>query len=215
VLDAAEKLLLKDGTAFSMRDLAKEAGLSFATPFNHFGNKAAIMRALSARRIALMRERLAHVKDSEDAVSHVRAAVEIATTVMLASPTVNRAIIAGIGSQLDDTSDVLKDSTLLWSEAIGAGVGLHAPTLSLALALLPVLLAISFRGALSFWTAGEIEDIALTSIAQEAAAVTLLGFVEPRTRKDLLEQVRQNRQSQSLRYLPSGHSVDGHPTTRP
>src|SRR6187402_1676709 len=128
VLDAAERLLRQGSAAFSMRELATEAGLSFATPFNQFGSKAAIMRALSARRIALMRERLAHLKGPEDAVSRVRAAVEIAATVVLASPTVNRAIIAGIGSQRDDTSAVLKDSTMLWSEAVGTGVGLYVPT---------------------------------------------------------------------------------------
>lgn len=202
VLDAAEELLAKDGAAFSMRELATEAGLSFATPFNQFGGKAAIMRALSARRIALMRERLTRLKGSEDAVSRVRAAVEIAATVMLVSPTVNRAIIAGIGSQRDDTSDVLKDSTLLWSEAVGAGVGLHAPTRPMALALLPILLAISFRGALSFWTAGEIEDHALTPAAQEAAAVALLGFVGPRARKDMLKRVQQDNANFDLRVHP-------------
>ena len=43
VLDAAERLLARGGAGFSMRDLAEEAGVSFATPFNQFGAKGAIM----------------------------------------------------------------------------------------------------------------------------------------------------------------------------
>jgi AcrR family transcriptional regulator len=54
VLDAAETLLRQGKAEFSMRDLAAEAQVSFATPFNHFGSKAAIMQALSARRIEEM-----------------------------------------------------------------------------------------------------------------------------------------------------------------
>jgi AcrR family transcriptional regulator len=49
VLDAAERLLAQGSAGFSMRELADEAGVSFATPFNQFGSKAAIMLALSAR----------------------------------------------------------------------------------------------------------------------------------------------------------------------
>ena len=51
ILDAAEHLMRQGKADFSMRDLASEAGVSFATPFNHFGSKAGIMQALSGRRI--------------------------------------------------------------------------------------------------------------------------------------------------------------------
>ncbi len=46
VLDAAERLLANGSAAFSMRELAEEAEVSFATPFNQLGSKAAIMLAL-------------------------------------------------------------------------------------------------------------------------------------------------------------------------
>ena len=59
VLDAAERLLAHGKASFSMRELAEEADLSFATPFNQFGNKGAIILALSSRRIALMQKRIA------------------------------------------------------------------------------------------------------------------------------------------------------------
>lgn len=85
VLAAAERLLGTGRPEFSMRELAAEAGVSFATPFNQFGSKAAIMHALSAERITAMHERFTALAPSGGAPSRVLAAVAIATTVMLSS----------------------------------------------------------------------------------------------------------------------------------
>src|SRR5260221_8939921 len=74
VLDAAERLLRKSETAdFSMRALAAEAGVGFATPFNHFGGKNAIMQALSARLIARMAARFRDESPAGDAIDRVLA----------------------------------------------------------------------------------------------------------------------------------------------
>ena len=188
VLDAAERLLAKGSAAFSMRDLADEAKVSFATPFNHFGSKAAIMLALSARRIALMHERLAHAALPDTAVARVLVAVDIAVSVMLVAPAVNRAVMGAIGAPSGDAGDVSSRSGALWAEALGAGEGLAA-TRALALVVLPDQLAVAFRGVLSFWTAGEITDEMLSRRARAAAATVLLGFVERNGRVDLLKLI--------------------------
>lgn len=202
VLDAAERLLAGGSAAFSMRELADEAGVSFATPFNQFGSKAAIMLALSARRIASMHEQFAQAALPDTAMARVLLAVDIAASVMLAAPAVNRAVMAAIGSPSDEPSDVSSRSGALWAEALGDGKGLAPATRPLALALLPGQLAIAFRGALSFWTAGEIADAELPIRARSAAAALLLGFVEPRHRSALAAQLdaesvsnRQNKKS--------------------
>jgi AcrR family transcriptional regulator len=111
VLDAAEFLLAQGGAAFWMRELADEAGVSFATPFNLFGSKGAIMLALSARRIALMHERLTQASLPPTAVSRVLAAVDIAAAVMLDAPVVNRAVMGAIGAP----GDVSSRSGALWA----------------------------------------------------------------------------------------------------
>ena len=98
VLDAAEALL-RDGKAdFSMRDLAARAGVSFATPFNQFGSKAAIMHALSARRIDEMTRRFSAAPSLSDAVGRVLLATAIGVEVMLEQPEVNRAVMGWIGT---------------------------------------------------------------------------------------------------------------------
>jgi AcrR family transcriptional regulator len=186
VLDAAERLLARGDAAFSMRDLAAEAELSFATPFNQFGSKGAIMLALSARRIDAMQTRLVQERHVGPASACVLAAVDIAVSVMLEAPSVNRVVMGSIGSPSEAVGDISSRSSALWAAALGEGDGLKSVTRALALATLPDQLAIAFRGALSFWTAGEYDDEALGRRAQAAAATCLLGFVGADGRSELL-----------------------------
>lgn len=50
ILDAAKHLIVKHGdTSFSSKDLADAAGVSLATPYNHFGSKAGVLLELLRR----------------------------------------------------------------------------------------------------------------------------------------------------------------------
>jgi AcrR family transcriptional regulator len=179
VIDAAEALL-RDGKAdFSMRDLAAAAGVSFATPFNQFGSKAAILHALSARRIDTMAARFAALSPPPMAADRVLLAIDTAIGVMLEEPGVNRAVMSWIGTASPSPGTVLAHSTALWSLALGAGEGLVEARRAAALMCLPGQLALAFRGVLSFWTAGELPDAALAPHARAIAETLLLGFREP------------------------------------
>ncbi|MET0239484.1 MAG: helix-turn-helix domain-containing protein [Sphingobium sp.] len=176
VLDAAERLL-RDGKAeFSMRDLASEAEVSFATPFNQFGSKAAIMNALSARRIDAMAARFDAAPRPPDPAGRVALAIDIAVATMLEEPVVNRAVMGWVGKASAPPGDVISQSSALWARALGDGTGLAAPRREDALRILPMQLALAFRGALSFWTAGELTDEELGPAAQEIAGTLLRGF---------------------------------------
>jgi AcrR family transcriptional regulator len=176
VVDAAERLLRQGKADFSMRDLAAEAALSFATPFNQFGSKAAIMHALSARRVDLMEARYAAAAPSGDAVDRVLLATETAVAVMLEEPRVNRAVMGWLGTAGTTPGQALNRSRALWALALGAGDGLDAARREPALSLLPGQLAFGFRGVLSFWTAGELPDEALAPNARAIAATLMNGF---------------------------------------
>ncbi|MBY8827342.1 TetR/AcrR family transcriptional regulator [Hephaestia mangrovi] len=178
VLDAAERLLRDGNAAFSMRDLAAEAGVSFATPFNQFGSKAEIMRALSGRRIDTMIERFGEAPRLAAAADRVLLAIDVGAGVMIEEPAVNRTVMGWIGTQSAPAGHVLSHSTALWAAAIGAGEGLIEARRDQALRVLPRQLAFGFRGVLSFWTAGELSDEALAADAHEVARALLAGFVE-------------------------------------
>ncbi|WP_459789020.1 TetR/AcrR family transcriptional regulator [Alteriqipengyuania sp. 357] len=177
IVDAAERLL-RDGRAdFTMRDLASEAGVSFATPFNHFKSKAAIMQAISGRRIDLMIARYTAAQLPRDASKRVGIAIDTAVDVMLEEPEVNRVVMASIGTPPPEPSQVMAHSTGLWERALvteqgeGADGEVTAP--------LARQLAIGFRGALSFWTARELSDDGLRSAAREMGEALLRGAQPP------------------------------------
>ena len=176
VLDAAERLL-RDGRAeFSMRDLASEAGVSFATPFNQFGSKLAIMHALSGRRVAAMMQRFDATELPADAADRVALAIDIAVAVMLDEPIVNRSVMAWIGTASSAPGEVRSNSTALWAHAVGDGSGLPPCRRDEACRILPAQIALAFRGALSFWTAGELADEELGPAARQIAGTLLRAY---------------------------------------
>ena len=178
VIDAAERLL-RDGKAdFSMRDLAAEAGVSFATPFNQFGSKSVIMQTLSTRRIDTMEIRFAAAPPLTDTAERVLLAIDTATAVMLEEPEINRAVMGWLGTASASPGQVWARSTALWTLALGLGDGLIAARREQALRCLPGQLAFAFRGVLSFWTAGELPNEALAPSARAIACTLLLGFTE-------------------------------------
>lgn len=179
VLDAAERLLRDGRATYSMRDLATEAGVSFVTPFNHFGGKAAIMHALSARRIDAMIARFKAAPAPRDLMARVRLGVELAVTVMLEQPKVNRAVMSWIGTAGPPPGQVLAHSTALWALATQDEEVSGSGDRSRDTAGLPVQLALGFRGVLSFWTAGEIADDELAPAARAIAATLVAGFSDP------------------------------------
>ncbi|MBU3077853.1 TetR/AcrR family transcriptional regulator [Sphingomonas quercus] len=175
VLDAAERLLRQGKAGFSMRDLAAEAGVSFATPFNQFGSKAAIMLALSGRRIDLMIRRLAEAPPPVRATDRVMLAIDTAVAVMLAEPEVNRAVMGWIGAASATPGHVLTHSTALWASALAAGDDAVLEEQIGKQGGLAEQLAFAFRGVLSFWAARELEDEELAPRARAIAASLLLG----------------------------------------
>nr|WP_207207443.1 TetR/AcrR family transcriptional regulator [Methylorubrum zatmanii] len=178
VLDAAECLLREGKADFSMRDLAAGAGVSFATPFNQFGSKAAIMHALSARRIEAMIVRFGAAPALPNAAERVLLAVEMAVAVMLEEPVINRAVMGWLGTAGPAPGAVLAHSMSLWTLALGQGEGLLEARRAQGLRSLPGQLAFAFRGVLSFWTAGELPDEALNPSARAIAETLLLSFIE-------------------------------------
>ncbi len=192
VLDAAERLLQNGGTAdFSMRALAAEAGVGFTTPFNHFGSKTAIMQALSSRLIERMTMRFHDETPGGDALDRVLAMGRIGVALLLEKPDVNRAVVGSLGVASPTPGAVRRNSRELWSLALGDFTGVAAEMGLLARAVLPEQLAFGFRGCVSFWVAGELQDDDLGTAFLAGACTILLGFVEPERRTRLIGQIER------------------------
>lgn len=190
VLDAAERLLQASPTAeFSMRALAAEAGVGFATPFNHFGSKSAIMQALSARVIERMSARFRDEHPEGDAIDRVLAMGRISTGVLLEKPDVSKAVVGSLGVVNPTPSSVRPKSEGLWVQALGDCTGLDEATRALGRESLPQQLAFTFRGCVSFWIAGEVSDAMLPQAFRTGALTVLLGFADAARRDTMLLEI--------------------------
>ncbi|MBB4200800.1 AcrR family transcriptional regulator [Rhodoblastus sphagnicola] len=190
MLDAAERLLQASPSAdFSMRALATEAGVGFATPFNHFGSKNAIMQALSSRVIKRMATRFREQRPQGDAVDRVLAMGRISVGVLLEKPDVSKSVVGSLGVAGPSPSAVLPQSEALWSLALGDLSTLSSDAPIALRAVLPQQLAFTFRGCVSFWIAGELTDEAMVTAFQTGALAILLGFVNPTRRAALMAQM--------------------------
>jgi AcrR family transcriptional regulator len=191
VLDAAERLLEKGITAdFSMRALAAEAGVGFATPFNHFGSKNSIMQALSARLIQRMAAQFRSEAPGGDAIDRTLAMGRISVALLLEKPNVYKSVVGSLGVPSSEPGPVRQNSRELWSVALGDFAGVSADVMPLAQAVLADQLAFNFRGCVSFWIAGEVRDGDLDAAFRMGACTLLLGFADPRRRADLMQQIK-------------------------
>lgn len=190
VLDAAERLLRTgDSASFSMRELAAEAGVGFATPFNHFGSKNAIIQALSARVIERMAERFRSLSPGGDAIDRVLVMGGIAVALLLEQPEVYKAVVGSLGVVSPTPSAVMVQSRSLWALALDDLKGIASEARETARSELPNQLAFGFRGCLSFWIAGEITDEDLPGAVKANAATIILGFASKARRHHLIEQI--------------------------
>lgn len=191
VIDAAERLLRQGKAEFSMRDLAAEAGVSFATPFNQFGGKAAIMHAVAGRRVDQMEVRFREAACAGDVVDRVLLAVDMAVSVMLEEPVVNRSVMGWLGTAGPVRGEARARSRALWALALADGDGLAPDQHDHALKTLPGQLALGFRGALSFWTAGEVLDGELCDSARSVAMAIVSGVLDGSRRRAIISQAVQ------------------------
>lgn len=190
VLDAAERLLRKEASAdFSMRALAAEAGVGFATPFNHFGGKNAIMQALSTRLIGQMAAAFERAAPAGDALERVAAMGRIAVVLLLEQPDVYKAVVGSLGVVGPAPTEVMGQSRALWSLALGDFDGIAADVGDMARQVLAGQLAFGFRGCLSFWIAGEVANDELAGVVAINLSTTLLGFAGDERRQWLIERI--------------------------
>ncbi len=190
VLDAAERLLERGETAdFSMRALAAEAGVGFATPFNHFGSKNAIMQGLSARLVQRVGAQFREEQSAGDAIDRVLAMGRIGIALLLEKPDVYKAMVGSLSVATAEPAPVRRNSRGLWTLALGDFAGVAADMTTLAQAVLADQLAFHFRGCVSFWIAGELRGEELDTAFRVGAATLLLGFADPARRAYLIEQL--------------------------
>jgi AcrR family transcriptional regulator len=110
ILDAAVEVIGQRGLGAPMEAIAKRAGVSKQTVYNHYGSKAELVRALMARRVAVitapLRDPGAIDNPCEALEAYARSMLE--TVVTTKGYSVMRVIIQGAGEMPDVAQEVFE-----------------------------------------------------------------------------------------------------------
>jgi AcrR family transcriptional regulator len=196
ILDAAERLLERNHAAdFSMRELAAEAGVSFATPFNLYGSKVAIMQALSSRLIDLMARTFKQSEPGGSPVERVLLMAQVACGVLLDKPAVSKTVVASLSAPGMGPTEVHATSAALWLTALSGSGNSRMAWPKIGSEVIAQQLAYTFRGCVSFWIAGELSDERFEHTVQRCALVVLLGFSTGKQKADTIARLQTILQS--------------------
>ena len=110
ILDAAVEVIGQRGLGAPMEAIAKRAGVSKQTVYNHYGSKAELVRALMARRVAVitasLRDPGAIENPTEALEAYARSMLE--TVITAKGHSVMRVIIQGAGEMPDVAHEVFE-----------------------------------------------------------------------------------------------------------
>ncbi len=151
------------------------------------------MQALSSRLIERMAARFRNEAPEGDAIDRVLAMGRIAVALLLEKPDVHKVVVGSLGVVSPVPSSVRETSRALWSLALGDFAGITADMKEIAPAVLAEQLAFDFRGCVSFWIAGELQDEALGTAFRVGSCTLLLGFADPKRRAFLSRAAQEPR----------------------
>jgi AcrR family transcriptional regulator len=192
ILEAARRLVRDRGdTGFSMRTLAARAGVSLATPYNHFGSKAGVLAALLDRMIDRIEDRGA-AADSTDPIDQVLRVAETATELICEDPAFYRAIVKETTSiEFALRPQVIRRSLRLWRTSLSHAIedGVLVPGMQ------PELLArqlfVQALGVTELWINEELDAESFPLQLRYSTLLCLLAFASDAVRGDLATQLHE------------------------
>lgn len=181
ILQAARDLMRSArGDGFTMRELAEAAGVSLVTPYNHFGSKFGVMRALVNVALAEIQARYQAAPPPEDPLERVLLMAQLGVDVLVEDDLVLRRASGALlaGNEVERSTDLRAATAGLWRHTLDADFPLRPCVARLGLDPIATQLSVIFRGALTYWVAGEIDSDQFRRCVDEGTATVLLAFVD-------------------------------------
>ena len=123
ILDAAEVLIAETGdTSFATRELAIRAGVSAATPFNHFGSKRGILSAIVDRSLERLATRREHPTRLGDPLEGIFRHADVVVSYYAAKPKLFRPVFGELVGNEATRYHTLQQANTTWR------IGLDAAT---------------------------------------------------------------------------------------
>ena len=194
ILDAAEAMIRRDRkVAFSMRELAKSADVSFVTPFNLLGSKAGVLVALLERSMESRFAALAEMRD-EDPIERIFVLGDGSVRVYAEDEAFARPLIRALMNAPDEAaseSRLLEGATALWKQALTDGAAERLLRPGVNVDLVARQLHVQFRGGLMLWATGEIDGNGWLLQFRYGIALALLAAVKGSLRSRLRDRLTE------------------------
>lgn len=190
ILDAAEKLI-REGSEqeFTMRALAEEAGVSVVTAYNHFGSKSGVMRGIVQRMVEEIRRRYQAMPPQTSVADRILAMADAGVQVSIEQSQLYRTVSRSLlfAPERRAVEGLRFDAEGLWRDAMGdSWREIRSDVAEGVDRILPMQLAVIYRGALTLWIAGEVDDKGFGQLVMSGTATVLLAFVHEKRRADLV-----------------------------
>jgi len=194
ILDAAEAMIRRDGkVAFSMRELAKSADVSFVTPFNLLGSKAGVLVALLQRSMKSRFAALAEMRD-QDPIERIFLLGDGSVRVYAEDGAFYRPLIRALviaPEEAGSESCLLEGATALWRQALTDGAVERLLRPGVNVDLVARQLHVQFRGGLMLWATGETDGHGWLLQFRYGMALALLAAVKGSLRARLRDRLME------------------------
>lgn len=181
LVDAAHALIRETGGAgFSMRDLARQAGVSPATPYNLLGTKGEVLRRVIRDEFVSFSARLDRLA-ARDPLDRLLGAVDLVVVHYTAEPGFYRGLYAAmIGVETNLLRDGMREEGQhLWGDLVQAAIDAGALAPLLTAADLTALLLRTIAATVEAWLAEHWDDARFAAEMRRASRLLVLGLVEP------------------------------------
>jgi AcrR family transcriptional regulator len=178
IIDAAEVLIAETGdTSFATRELAIRAGVSAATPFNHFGSKRGILSAIVDRSLERLATRREHPPRPGDPLERIFRNGDAVVSFYAAKPKLFRPVFGELIGNEARHYHTLQQANTSWRIGLDAAAAAGQLRRGRDLDVIANQLEVSWLGSLVLWIIGRVDGDGWKLHSEYATALTLASVV--------------------------------------
>ena len=178
ILDAAEVLIAETGdTSFATRELATRAGVSAATPFNHFGSKRGILSAIVDRSLEHLAMRREHPTRLGDPLERIFRNGDAVVSYYAAKPRLFRPVFGELIGNEARHYHTLQHANTSWRIGLDAAAEAGQLRRGRDLDVIANQLEVNWLGSLVLWIIGRVDGDGWKLQSEYGTALTLASAV--------------------------------------
>tara|TARA_R110002096_G_scaffold75490_3_gene178367 strand:+ start:824 stop:1567 length:744 start_codon:yes stop_codon:yes gene_type:complete len=193
ILDAAEALIVETGDlSFGMRELAVEAKVSAATPFNHFGSKHGVLNGIIERSLNHLSPKRIVQNPKEEPVAGIFRHCDEVVKYYASKPELYRPVFGEVlCAPTTGVANAIQLANSYWKAGLQAALEAGQIKPGRNLDIVASQLEANWLGPLILWVGGSLDGEAWRRQAEYGTAIVLLSLVEDSARNQLERRVEE------------------------